>query len=198
MYLGAPLEKVMWRQWPDGTAAPSPVLVTAIRRLAALPESLKVELGRELHGIFVGPGGVPDLDSMEHLRDRVLPSGRGRWNESAGAYIARFVLIGDRPTPTPDVVLHELGHAFDHVRGGGQMLSDGALFAAVYQTCVPALTLPVHLLPDELGRREFFADAFAALGAGATVELLGWLGGERELLLLLVAYFRQQFPELRR
>ncbi|MEV3927667.1 hypothetical protein [Actinomadura coerulea] len=198
MHLGASLERVVWRQWPNGTAAPSPALVAALRSLAALPEPLKGELGRELRGIFVGPGGVPDLDSMQHLRDRGLPSGRGRWDESAGAYIDRFVLVGDRPTPTPDVMLHELGHAFDEMRGDEQMLSDKPVFVSVYQTCAPALALPVHQIRGPVGRREFFADAFAALGAGATLELLSWLSGERELLLLVAAYFRQQFPELRR
>ncbi|MEU8310619.1 hypothetical protein AB0C84_44385 [Actinomadura sp. NPDC048955] len=162
--------------------------------MASLPEVLKAELGRELHNIFVGPGGVADLDSMGHLRGRTLPSGLGRWEDCAGAYIERTLLIGDRPTPTPDVVLHEAGHALDELRGD---LSGRPLFRAVYQTCLPALTLPTHLLPGELGRRELFADAFAALRAEATVELLGWLSGERQLLLLVDAYFRQEFPELR-
>jgi hypothetical protein len=197
MHLGE-LERVVWRQWPADTPAPSRALVAIISRLAGLPDPLKAELAAQLHGIFVGPGGVPDLDTMGHLRGRPLPSGRGCWDESAGAYLERAVLLGDRPTSTPDLVLHELGHALDDLRGDGQMLSDGPLWEAVYQVCAPALIMPVHRLPAPLGQREFFADAFAALGAKATVDLLGWLDGDRELLLLVTAFFRQRFPEMRR
>lgn len=193
-HLGA-LERVVWRQWPEGEAAPTATLVGIIDRLAALPDPLKHELAAELYGVFVGPGGVPDLDSMGHLRARVLPSGTGRWDDSAGAYLQRMILLGDRPTPTPDVVLHEVAHALDELRGEREMVSDGALWGAVYRTCQPFLALSVHRAEAPVGRREFFADALAAVASRATVELLDWLNGNRDLVLLVAAYFRQQFPD---
>jgi hypothetical protein len=195
LHLG-PLERVMWRQWPPGSPAPSPPLVDIIRTLAGLPIHLKHELATGMHQIFVGPGGVPNLDDMQHLRGRLLPSGRGRWDDCAGAYVDRFMVLGDRPTTSPDVALHETGHALDDLRGrGDRMLSDEPLWGAVYRICAPSLMLPVHLLPPPLGPREFWADAFAALRSGATVELMDWMSGDRELVLLLRAYFREQFPE---
>ncbi|XVQ07198.1 hypothetical protein ACQP1W_31815 [Spirillospora sp. CA-255316] len=126
-----------------------------VRRLAALPTFLKAELGEKLYGIYVGPGGVPDLDEMGHLRGRQLPSGRGVWDDCGGAYLHRSIILGDRPTPTPDVVLHEVGHALDDIRGAGAgLVSDGPVWDAIYRICVPKMVLPVHRArPDRWGAR---------------------------------------------
>ncbi|MFF5265022.1 hypothetical protein ACFY4C_39570 [Actinomadura viridis] len=165
-----------------------------MERLAALPTSLKIELGEKLYGIYVGPGGVPDLDEMGHLRGRPLPSGRGVWDDCGGAYLHRSIILGDRPTPTPDVVMHEVGHALDDIRGAGPALvSDSPVWGAIYEICVPKMVMPVHRSPGPVGRQEFFADAFACLAGRATVDLLDWLTGDRELVLLVEAFFRQKF-----
>jgi hypothetical protein len=93
-------------------------------------------------------------------------------------------------------VLHEVGHAIDDLYGHdgqGGLVSDGPLWGSVHQTCLPYLVQHVHRAPEGVGRRELFADAFAALTAAATVDLLDWLGGDRELVLLVQAFFVHQF-----
>ncbi len=54
-----------------------------------------------IEGIFVGPGGVPDLDDMQHLRGVPLPAGRATWDVCAGAYGGRKIVVGAQPSPTP-------------------------------------------------------------------------------------------------
>src|SRR5215831_5496458 len=60
------LEHLLHRQWPEG-AAPPPETVRAIDRLAELPSQVREILAAGLDAIFVGPGGVPDLDDMARL-----------------------------------------------------------------------------------------------------------------------------------
>ena len=71
------LEAIVWRQW-DAALLPPPEVVEAIDRLAELPEQIKEKLAAGLDAIFVGPGGVPELDEMTALRGVRLPSGRHR------------------------------------------------------------------------------------------------------------------------
>src|SRR5690349_813916 len=62
------LERILYRQWDALKGIPSPEVVRAVESLAALPNRLKEKLARGLDGIYVGPGGVPDLDDMGHLK----------------------------------------------------------------------------------------------------------------------------------
>jgi hypothetical protein len=57
------LEHLVCREWEEG-AVPPPEAVRAIDRLAELPSRIKQILVSGLDAIFVGPGGVPDLDDM--------------------------------------------------------------------------------------------------------------------------------------
>lgn len=57
--------------------------------------------------------------------------------------VPKTVFLGDRPTPTLDVLWHEIGHALDDLDGPGEeMISDQLPWRAVYDTCLPYLTSP--------------------------------------------------------
>ena len=80
-----------------------------------------------LDGIYVGAGGVPDLDDMGALHGVQLPSGKATWDACAGAYGDRKIVVGTRPSPTPDVMCHEVGHALDDLDSPpGKWQSDSA------------------------------------------------------------------------
>src|SRR5947208_1663619 len=86
-----------------GPAQPAPVVVRVIDRLAEHPLSVSERLAEGVDAIYVGPGGVPDLDDMSRLHGVSLPSGRATWDACAGAYGERKIIIGTRPSATPDV-----------------------------------------------------------------------------------------------
>ncbi len=186
------LERVLHRQW-DASAPPSAEIVRAIDRLAELPAKLKDRIAAEIDGIFVGPGGVPDLDDMQHLRGVPLPAGRATWDVCAGAYGGRKIVVGAQPSPTPDVMCHEVGHALDDIETPGQWLSDRAEFRTLYDRCVPHLMSDFHRQPNGLGRREFFADAFAAIASRQRPALVEMLAGESRLALNVMLFFNRRF-----
>ncbi|WP_344836429.1 hypothetical protein [Actinocorallia longicatena] len=185
------LERILYRQW-DGS--PPPESVRAVESLAALPDGLKDKLALGLDGIYVGPGGVPDLDDMGHLKGRPLPSGRATWDICAGAYGDRKVVVGDRPSPTPDVMMHEVGHALDHVdEPGAGWRSDGEEFRVLYERCAPHLISDFHSQAGVLGRREFFADAFAAIASRQRPALVDMLGGNIRIALDVMLFFNRRY-----
>ena len=186
------LERVLYRQW-DASAPPPAEIVRAIDRLAELPAKLKDKIAAGIDGIFVGPGGVPDLDDMHHLRGVPLPAGRATWDVCAGAYGGRKIVVGAQPSPTPDVMCHEVGHALDDIETPGQWLSDRAEFRMVYDQCVPHLMSDFHRQPNGLGRREFFADAFAAIASRQRPALVEMLAGESRLALNVMLFFNRRF-----
>src|SRR5262249_12438834 len=55
------LETILWRQW-DPASPPPREVVMAVDRLAELPFRIKEKLADGLDAIFIGPGGVPELD----------------------------------------------------------------------------------------------------------------------------------------
>ncbi|MBW8485047.1 hypothetical protein [Actinomadura parmotrematis] len=188
------LERVLHRQWDAREAPPTPEVVRAVDSLAALPDGLKERLAAGLDGIYVGPGGVPALDDMGHLRDHPLPSGRGTWDICAGAYGDRKVVVGDRPSPTPDVMMHEVGHALDDVDGtAGEWQSDSAAFRGLYELCRPHLASGFHTQGDVLGRREFFADAFAAISSRQRPALVDMLAGNIRVALEVMLFFNRRY-----
>lgn len=188
------LEGVLYRQWDVREGPPTAEVIEAVDRLAALPEPLKDKLAAGLDGIYVGPGGVPSLDDMGHLRDRPLPSGRATWDICAGAYGDRKIVVGDRPSPTPDVMLHEVGHALDDIDGDdGEWTSDSPAFRRLYEECRPHLASDFHRQPDALGRREFFADAFAAISSRQRPALVDMLAGNIRTALEVMLFFNRRY-----
>ena len=187
------LEGILWRQWD--TAVPPPAeVVAAIDRLAELPERIKERLAAGLDWIFVGPGGVPELDEMTGLRGVRLPSGQATWDACAGAYGERKIVVGSRASPTPDVMCHEIGHALDDLDSPpGKWQSDSAEFRMLYDQCQPHLASDFHRQPGGLGRKEFFADAFAAIASSQRPALVDMLSGDTRTALRVMLYFNRRY-----
>ena len=187
------LEAILWRQW-DPASPPPREVVMAVDRLAELPFRIKERLADGLDAIFIGPGGVPELDDMTSLRGVPLPSGRATWDACAGAYGERKVIVGSRPSPTPDVMCHEIGHALDDIDAAdGSWQSDSTDFARLYSQCKPWMNTDLHRQPGHLGRREFFADAFAAIASSQRPALLEMLGGNTRVALNVMLYFSVRY-----
>jgi hypothetical protein len=187
------LEQILHRQWQAGELPP-PQIVLAVDRLAEFPQLIKERLVAGLDAIYVGPGGVPDLDDMGGLHGAPLPSGRATWDSCAGAYGERKVIVGSRPSPTPDVMCHEIGHALDDIDGkDGVWQSDAGEFSALYARCRPWLASDFHHQPGHLGRREFFADAFAAIASSQRPALLEMLSGNTRAALSVMLYFNVRY-----
>jgi hypothetical protein len=79
------------------------------------PQVAKMLNAAGLKGIYIGEGGVPYLDNMQHLQGvqpRGYPPGE-TWNNVHGAYVPgkRYVIIGAGRHGSKSVILHEFGHA---------------------------------------------------------------------------------------
>jgi hypothetical protein len=187
------LENVLWRQWDPAVPPPAEV-IASIDRLAEFPQQIKEKLAVGLDAIYVGPGGVPELDDMTGLRGVPLPSGRATWDACAGAYGERKIVVGSRPSPTPDVMCHEVGHALDDLDSPpGKWQSDSAQFRKLYDQCQSHLASDFHRQPGGLGRKEFFADAFAAIASGQRPALVDMLGGDTRTALRVMLYFNRRY-----
>jgi hypothetical protein len=131
---------------------------------------------------------------MSRLHGVPLPSGRATWDACAGAYGERKIIIGTRPSATPDVVCHEIGHALDDLDGSGSMWqSDSDEFRALYGRCLSRLVSDFHQQDGSLGRREFFADAFAAIASSQRPALVDMLGGDTRTALDVMLYFNVRY-----
>ena len=187
------IERILWRQW-DTKSPPPPEVIAAVDRLAELPERIKERLTDGLDAIFIGPGGVPELDEMTGLRGVPLPAGRATWDACAGAYGERKIVVGSQPSPTPDVMCHEVGHALDDLDSpAGKWQSDSAEFRMLYDQCQPHLASDFHRQPGGLGRKEFFADAFAAIASRQRPALVDMLGGDTRTALRVMLYFNRRY-----
>jgi hypothetical protein len=187
------LEPLVRRQWDSAEKAP-PAALRAVERLARLPQQIKDLLTAAVDAIYIGPGGVPDLDDMSRLRGVPLPSGRATWDACAGAYGDRKIVVGSRPSPSPDVMCHEVGHAVDDSDAPpGRWQSDSAEFRMLYDQCLPSLVSDFHRQRGALGRREFFADAFAAIASGQRPALVDMLGGKTRVALNVMLFFNRRY-----
>jgi hypothetical protein len=189
-----PLEAILWRQWDAATTAPPAQAIAAIERLAEFPRALQEKLADGLDGIYVGAGGVPDLDDMGGLHGVQLPSGKATWDACAGAYGDRKIVVGTRPSPTPDVMCHEVGHALDDLDSPpGKWQSDSPEFRRIYDQCQPYIASDFHRQGGGLGRKEFFADSFAAIASAQRPALVDMLGGNTRLALQVMLYFNRRY-----
>jgi hypothetical protein len=137
---------------------------------------------------------VPDLDDMGYLRGAPLPSGRATWDICAGAYGDRKIVVGDRPSPTPDVMMHEVGHAIDDIDAAlGVWVSDTPEFVALFEELAPLLASSFHRQGGGLGRKEFFADAFAAIASRQRPALVDMLGGNTRMALDVMLFFNRRY-----
>ena len=189
-----PIEAILWRQWDGAAAIPPPQVIEAIDRLAEFPRQLQEKLAAGLDGIYVGVGGVPDLDHMGALHGVQLPSGKATWDACAGAYGDRKIVVGTRPSPTPDVMCHEIGHALDDLDSPqGKWQSDSAEFRLIYDQCQPSIASDFHRQRGGLGRKEFFADSFAAIASSQRPALVDMLGGHTRVALRVMLYFNRRY-----
>jgi hypothetical protein len=189
-----PLEAILWRQWDAEGTAPPPEVIAAVERLASFPRQLQEKLAAGLDGIYVGEGGVPELDDMSALHGVPLPSGRATWDACAGAYGEHKIVVGSRPSPTPDVMCHEVGHALDDLDSPpGKWQSDSAEFRMIYDQCQPYIASDFHRQRGGLGRKEFFADAFAAIASGQRPALVDMLSGNTRIALRVMLYFNRRY-----
>ena len=171
-----------------------PEVIAAIDRLAEFPRELQEKLAAGLEGIYVGDGGVPDLDDMSALHGVLLPSGRATWDACAGAYGEHKIVVGSRPSPTPDVMCHEVGHALDDLDSPpGKWQSDSAEFRMIYDQCQPYIASDFHRQRGGLGRKEFFADAFAAIASAQRPALVDMLSGNTRIALRVMLYFNRRY-----
>ena len=188
-----PIESILRREW-DASSAPPAAVVSAIDRLAEFPRALQEKLALGLDGIYVGAGGVPDLDDMSALHGVPLPSGKATWDACAGAYGDRKIVVGTRPSPTPDVMCHEVGHALDDLDSPpGKWQSDSAEFRQIYDQCQPFIASDFHRQRGGLGRKEFFADAFAAIASAQRPALVDMLSGNTRIALRVMLYFNRRY-----
>jgi hypothetical protein len=186
------LEPLVHRQWDAATESAEALL--AVKRLADLPQRIKDMLAAAVDAIYVGPGGVPELDDMGRLRGVPLPSGRATWDACAGAYGDRKIVVGTRPSPSPDVMCHEVGHAIDDSDAPpGRWQSDSPEFRKLYEQCLPHLISDFHRQQGALGRREFFADSFAAIASRQRPALVDMLGGNTRVALNVMLYFNRRY-----
>jgi hypothetical protein len=189
-----PLESILWRQWDAAETTPPPEVIAAVERLASFPRQLQEKLAAGLDGIYVGEGGVPEMDDMSALRGVPLPSGRATWDACAGAYGERKIVVGSRPSPTPDVMCHEVGHALDDLDSPpGKWQSDSAEFRMIYDQCQPYIASDFHRQRGGLGRKEFFADAFAAIASAQRPALVDMLSGNTRVALRVMLYFNRRY-----
>src|SRR3984957_4596486 len=94
----------------------------------------------------------------------------------------------------PDVMCHEVGHALDDLDSPpGKWQSEGAEFRALYDICKAHLVSDYHRQPGGLGRKEFFADAFAAIASGQRPALVDMLGDQTRAALLVMLYFSRHY-----
>jgi hypothetical protein len=187
------IEVLIRREWA-ADQQPAPEVVRAIDRLAELPPLIQAKLAAGLDAIHVGHGGVPDLDDMGRLSGVPLPGGRATWDACAGAYGDRKIIVGSRPSPSPDVTCHEVGHALDDLDGTGEAWqSDSAEFHKLYSQCLPHMVSAFHRQRGVIGRREFFADAFAAIASRQRPALVEMLGGDTRSALNVMLFFNIRY-----
>jgi hypothetical protein len=131
---------------------------------------------------------------MAGLSGVPLPSGRATWDACAGAYGERKIIVGSRRSAAPDVMCHEIGHALDDIDGSsGMWQSDSDEFRRLYGRCLPRLVSYFHRQEGAIGRREFFADAFAAIASRQRPALLDMLGGDTRIALDVMLYFNVRY-----
>ena len=123
-----------------------------------------------------------------------LPSGRATWDACAGAYGERKIIVGSRPSPTPDVMCHEIGHALDDIDGRRRLAVRLGRFPARSTSSARRRWAATSTgSAGILGRREFFADAFAAIASSQRPALVEMLGGDTRAALNVMLYFNVRY-----
>ena len=89
---------------------------------------------------------------------------------------------------------HEVGHALDDIDGpSGQWQSDSADFRASTRGACRTWQVSSTGTAESLGRREFFADAFAAIASSQRPALVEMLSGDTRTALDVMLYFNVRY-----
>jgi len=89
---------------------------------------------------------------------------------------------------------HEIGHALDDIDGSASdWQSDSEEFVHLYEACLPWMSSDFHRQAGHLGRREFFADAFAAIASSQRPALVEMVGGNTRAALNVMLYFNVRY-----
>jgi hypothetical protein len=185
------LEQVLRRQWDPANGPPPADVIAVVDRLAGLPVHIASRLASGLDGIWVGPGPVPGLDHLGHLRGvPVSPGSPHRWDIVPGAVAGRVMAIGTGDHVSVSLVDHEVGHALD-------VLDDMATrpdWQAIMRRSRPLLVIDRYQDP-----REWWAEAWALCATGRLSQLVRTLGGDEIAAEMTWAYYRLQYGlEVRR
>ena len=63
----------------------------------------------------------------------------------------------------------------------------------LYDQCQPHIASDFHRQPGGLGRKEFFADAFAAIASRQRPALVDMLSGDTRTALQVMLYFNRRY-----
>jgi hypothetical protein len=89
---------------------------------------------------------------------------------------------------------HEVGHALDDIDSPpGKWQSDSAEFRVLYEHCQRDIASDFHRQRGGLGRKEFFADAFAAIASAQRPALVDMLSGNTRIALRVMLYFNRRY-----
>lgn len=180
------------------TQADDPAVRALAETLDAYPPRLWEALRDSGVEVYLGAGGIPNLDDLGHLRgERPRGWGEGQtWDQVAGIFDGTVVAAGTAEgfSFSGSVALHEVAHSVGFTQGfageDGEFvaLHDDPELAAIHAELHDEGRLVPYLAQDgpggEAGRQELFAEGFAtyhARGRAAVVELWGgrfadWLG----------------------
>ena len=143
--------------------------------------------------------GSRDCGELEHLLHR-------EWAEGA-APPAQTVRAIDRLAELPSQIKEILAAGLDAIfvvpggvpdlddidGSGGKWQSDSDEFRRLYGRCLPRLVSYFHRQEGAIGRREFFADAFAAIASRQRPALVDMLGGDTRIALDVMLYFNVRY-----
>ena len=92
------------------------------------------------------------------------------------------------------MVCHEVGHALDDLDSPpGKWQSDSPEFRSIYDQCQQYIASDFHRQRGGLGRKEIFADAFAAIASAQRPALVDMLGGNTRMALRVMLYFNRRY-----
>ncbi len=179
------LEHVLRRQWDPAAGPPPPEVIAAVDRLAALPVHIASRLAAGLEGIWTGPGCVPDLDGLQHLRGQpVRPGAAHRWDDVPGALIGRTMAIGTGPHVSVSLVDHEVGHAMESF----DAMAARPDWQAIMRRCRPLVRTGRYQ-----DAREWWAEAFALCSTGHLRQLTRMLDDDAIVAEMVWAYYRLHY-----
>ncbi|MBB2914311.1 hypothetical protein FHS43_005623 [Streptosporangium becharense] len=179
------LERVLRRQWDPAEGPPPAELVHAVDELAALPVHIATRLAEGLDAIWLGPGTVPELDGLGHLRGRTTHPGGPAWDDIPGVCTGRMIAIGTGAHVSASLVHHEIGHALDFMDG----VSHGGEWQTIMHLCRSKVQQPRY----RDSAVEWFAEAYALCASRQARRLLRMLDGDDNLAAVVWNFYRRHY-----